>query len=119
MPTGANVKGLVRELRQKAAEARNMRVTIGFNTDYAAAVHEILTNHHPIGQAKYLHRAVEEIKPRLGGFIAKGNAAGGMAGAIQALEQAAFICMGQAKIYCPIDTGFLRGSATTTAAEPV
>lgn len=33
-------------------------VTIGFNMYYAAAVHEILTAHHPQGQAKYLETAL-------------------------------------------------------------
>lgn len=29
-------------------------IAIGFNTEYAAAVHENLNAHHPVGKAKYL-----------------------------------------------------------------
>ena len=43
--------------------------TIGFNTDYAAAVHEVLTNHHPVGQAKFLETAMREGAPKYGPFV--------------------------------------------------
>lgn len=33
---------------------------VSFNTDYAIYVHEILENHHPIGEAKFLENAVIE-----------------------------------------------------------
>ena len=35
-------------------------VTLAYGTDYAVYVHEILTNMHPIGRAKYLESAVKE-----------------------------------------------------------
>jgi len=43
--------------------------TIGFNTDYAAAVHEILDRHHPQGQAKFLENAMRELAPEFKGYI--------------------------------------------------
>lgn len=33
---------------------------VSFNTDYAIYVHEILENHHPIGEAKFLENALIE-----------------------------------------------------------
>lgn len=35
-------------------------VTLGFGTDYAVYVHEILTSRHPIGQAKFLEQPALE-----------------------------------------------------------
>jgi len=35
-------------------------VTLAYGTDYAVYVHEILTNQHPVGQAKFLESAVKE-----------------------------------------------------------
>ena len=51
--------------------------TIGFNTNYAAAVHENLTAHHDHGQAKYLSTAMEENAPKLAPFVA-GQMQGGV-----------------------------------------
>lgn len=35
-------------------------VTLAYGTDYAVYVHEILSNQHPSGQAKFLESAVKE-----------------------------------------------------------
>ncbi len=43
---------------------------IGFNTDYAAAVHENMVAHHDIGQPKYLTTALDQNASKLGPFIA-------------------------------------------------
>ena len=43
-------------------------VTVAYGTDYAIYVHEILTNEHPVGQAKFLESAVKEGMP---GFIGR------------------------------------------------
>ena len=49
-----------------------LTILVGFNTNYAAAVHECLTNHisgkvinHPRGQAKYLETAMRANEPLL------------------------------------------------------
>jgi len=42
----------------------------GFNTDYAAAVHERLEVHHPQGQAKYLEDAMRKNAAKMGPFVA-------------------------------------------------
>jgi hypothetical protein len=38
-------------------------VTMGFHTDYAIFVHEDLSAHHPVGQAKFLETAVNSRRP--------------------------------------------------------
>ena len=43
-------------------------VELAYGTDYAIYVHEILTNEHPVGQAKFLESAVKEGMP---GFIGR------------------------------------------------
>ena len=44
---------------------------IGFNTDYAAAVHERLDLHHAQGQAKYLETAVRNNAAKMAPFVAE------------------------------------------------
>jgi hypothetical protein len=46
-----------------------MTVRAGFNTNYAAAVHEVLTAHHEVGQAKFLETAVRRNEPKMDGYI--------------------------------------------------
>lgn len=43
---------------------------LGFNTEYAAAVHERLDVHHPQGEAKYLENSLRKNGPKFGPFIA-------------------------------------------------
>jgi len=43
--------GTVEEVKDTKKE---YEIAIGFNTTYAAAVHEDLNAHHPVGKAKYL-----------------------------------------------------------------
>ena len=45
------------------------RKTIGFNMEYAAAVHEILTNKHSNGQAKFLETAMRKSRAKVSQFI--------------------------------------------------
>lgn len=54
------------------AEIKGNRITkiIGFNTYYAAAVHNILTNNHLVGQAMYLARAMKEKAKLFKSFMA-------------------------------------------------
>lgn len=42
----------------------------GPTAPYAVYVHEIMTNHHPIGQAKFLERAVQEDSKKFARAIA-------------------------------------------------
>lgn len=48
---------------------KNITVEIGFNTEYAAAVHERIGARHKIGKAKYLEDPVNEAAPGLAGRL--------------------------------------------------
>ena len=52
-------------------EGSSISKKIGFNTDYAAAVHENMEAHHTRGQAKYLSTAMSNNAGKLGPFIAQ------------------------------------------------
>lgn len=45
-------------------------VTMGFNTNYAAAVHENMDAHHSQGEAKFLENAVKRGVPKVGQRVA-------------------------------------------------
>lgn len=50
----------------------NIKAQIGFNTDYAAAVHERLdVQHEAPGQAKFLATAIKNNQPKLVPFVGK------------------------------------------------
>jgi hypothetical protein len=53
------------------AENQDGRITatIGFNTNYAAAVHERLDVHHDQGQAKYLEVPLRQMDAKLTDFV--------------------------------------------------
>lgn len=44
---------------------------VGFNTDYAAPVHEKLNAAHAVGQAKFLEAAMKQNAPKLAPFVAE------------------------------------------------
>jgi hypothetical protein len=48
---------------------------IGFNTEYAAAVHENLEANHKVGQAKFLEAAMTEDAPKMAPYVAAKMAA--------------------------------------------
>ena len=52
-------------------EGTLIEAEIGFNTDYAAAVHERLDARHPQGQAKFLETAMRNNAPKFGPFMAR------------------------------------------------
>lgn len=71
---GSGIKG--RSAKQVAGdfpiEARGEEITkvIGFNTNYAEAVHERLDVHHPQGEAKFLAKAIRNNAAKFGPFVA-------------------------------------------------
>lgn len=53
------------------ASGVDLKVEIGFNTDYAAIVHEDLQANHPNGgEAKYLEKAIRKMYPQLLTYVA-------------------------------------------------
>lgn len=47
-----------------------LTIEMGFNADYAAAVHERLDQHHDQGEAKYLERAMRAEERKFESFVA-------------------------------------------------
>jgi hypothetical protein len=101
-------------------------VVIGFNTNYAAAVHEILTNKHPQGQAKFLEAAVKNAVET--GMVEKSIAfqmktvktIEGIGPAVaRGIERAALQILANAQTLCPIKTGALAASATWQGTDGV
>ena len=69
--TGA-LKGTGKVMAEK--EARAFRVVMGYgdeSVDYAVYVHEDLTAHHPVGQAKYLEIPFREAFGTIGDRLAQ------------------------------------------------
>lgn len=52
-------------------KAGSIEKTIGFATDYAAAVHERLDQHHEVGQAKYLETAMRNDAEKVAAYVAE------------------------------------------------
>lgn len=61
-------RGLLRDSQH--IEAEGDHGSIGYYTDYAVYVEEILTNKHPHGQAKYLGQPMETEAQTAIGFVA-------------------------------------------------
>jgi hypothetical protein len=49
-----------------------IEMEIGFNTNYAAAVHERLDVRHDQGQAKYLEIPMKQLAPKFNEFVGRG-----------------------------------------------
>jgi hypothetical protein len=52
-------------------EGKKIRVTLSYGTDYAVYVHEILTNFHKVGQAKFLESTLNESAPFIAARVAR------------------------------------------------
>jgi hypothetical protein len=52
-------------------EGETIHKEIGFNTDYAAAVHENTEAHHDMGQSKFLVTALQQNQSKLGPVVAR------------------------------------------------
>ena len=70
LPTSGSLKASGTTL---PAEIHGTVITavIGHNMSYAAAVHEVLTSHHPQGQAKFLEKAMRDNVPEFAPFMAE------------------------------------------------
>jgi hypothetical protein len=59
--------GTLRDSVKKNITQTTQKVTLSvrYTAPYAIYVHENLSNYHPIGQAKFLERAINEVKPNI------------------------------------------------------
>jgi len=72
--TGALKRSAVAEKAQSSGGGGGgggITAVIGFNTDYAAAVHERLEAHHDQGESKYLEKAMRRKAHKLKPFVEK------------------------------------------------
>jgi hypothetical protein len=99
---------------------RSIEKTVGFNTNYAAAVHERLDQQHEQGQAKYLETAMRNNAAKFESFVG-GRVAAGMKDPVAAARAAVDVfgehVIGDAQELAPVDTGALKASGTTLPAE--
>lgn len=56
-------------------EGNGVTKDLGFNASYAIFVHENLTAHHDVGQAKFLETSIKRNYPQMDGFVASWIAA--------------------------------------------
>lgn len=100
--------------------AEDASVIIGFNTNYAAAVHERLDLHHePPGQAKFLESALREagdrglVEKSIGIQVSAASSPAAIPAAVdRGILRAGLAILSNAQQKCPIDTGALAASAT-------
>lgn len=100
-----------RRLQRLAGKGVKANVSVSYKAEYAVYVHENLEAYHPIGQAKFLEQPARELRPALVRGIKDDLKAG--ATLLQALYRAGLKLQAASQELCPIDTGFLRNSATT------
>jgi hypothetical protein len=116
MSADVNVTNFVNALGEMPAGTP--RVVIGYGVDYAVYVHEILTNKHPQGQAKFLEAALNNAigsQMLQKAITLKTQNAKTLdelyQGIAQAVEITALQILGDSQQLCPILTGALAASA--------
>jgi len=57
------------EVEEPVSVGDQITCILGFTADYAVFVHEILTNHHDQGEAKFLEKAMQEYAADLVPFV--------------------------------------------------
>jgi uncharacterized membrane protein YdfJ with MMPL/SSD domain len=105
------VRAFLREREREAKEASGVTVAVGFSTGYAIYVHENLTAHHPVGQAKFLEEPARTMAAEIGRVVREAWAKTRDMG--QALLMGGLRLQREAQIRCPVDTGALKNSAFT------
>lgn len=111
------VQELLAKLRAKAAAAASGTkgsVKVSFRAPYAFWVHEHLTAHHVVGQAKFLEQPARQLRSD-GTFDKLIRAELGRG---RTVMQALLVCglklQREAQLLTPVATGLLKNSATTT-----
>lgn len=116
VPSKIQIDGLNRllaqlEAREKQARRdRHVNGVVSFGAPYAVYVHENLEARHPVGQAKFLEQPARERRQELSAITAQALRAG------KSLSEAVLAACVQLKDWAvaltPLDTGFLRSSAS-------
>lgn len=112
---------LVAQLRSMAAKSvknDNCSVSVGYGTDYAIWVHEILTNkHNPPTQAKFLEQPARTLSSdgTLARIVLQAKQSGKTMA--QGLLLAGLRLQRDSQALCPVLTGNLRASAFTRLSQ--
>lgn len=103
---GRRLLGRLTTLAERGAGAD---AVVGYSARYALFVHEDLEAHHPVGEARFLSRALRAGAPYRRAFIADALRRG--RSLYQAVRDWAFVLKRDSQARCPVDTGVLRASA--------
>lgn len=105
------VEKVIAGLKLRVPKAPRVVVRVGYGTNYGLFVHEDLSAHHRVGQAKFLEMPARQMAPELRQYIAQ-LVQQGMELA-QALLLAGLRLQAASQKLVPVDTGQLRASAFT------
>lgn len=86
-------------------------LTIGYHARYAIYVHEDLTAHHTVGQAKFLEQPLRQNMQKIVDNVTKAVANGRSLSEILLVEGKRIEIL--SKQLVPVDTGYLRSSSFT------
>jgi hypothetical protein len=114
MPKIEGIKQLKRRLDQLRKDSKRedgASVRVGYTASYAVYVHEDLTAHHTVGQAKFLLDPARALAKELGTIVATARKRGASTG--QGLLLAGLRLQRASQELVPVDTGNLRASAFT------
>jgi hypothetical protein len=94
-----------------SAKQQTTSVIVGYTAAYALFVHENLTAHHPVGQAKFLEQPIRVLASEIRRMVLD-NVKNGLT-LPQALLLAGLLIQRESMKLVPVDTGNLRASAFT------
>lgn len=126
MSAGAEVDIKAFEAAIASLGGGTIEMLIGFNADYAAAVHERLDLHHDQGQAKFLEAAIQHAQTA--GLLQKSvmlevsrcaSPAEIPIAVMRGVLKAGLQIIGDAQELAPVLTGFLKASGTWHEPELV
>jgi hypothetical protein len=107
-----NIKSLYEKLAKLGKKYSNEpTVVVGYTQNYAIFVHENMTAHHPVGQAKFLEQPARTMQDELKKIIRDAMKNGADLG--KALLMAGLRLQRESQKLCPVETGALRASAFT------
>lgn len=100
---------LLGRLTTRMEKAEGAEGVVGYAAPYAVYVHENLEAYHPVGEARFLSRALRAGAPFRRAFISDAVKRGRTL--YQAVRDWAFVLKRESQARCPVDTGRLRASA--------
>lgn len=106
---------LLGRLTTLAERGAGADAVVGYSAPYAVFVHEDLEAHHPVGEARFLSRALRAGAPFRRAFLADALRRG--RSLYQAVRDWAYVLKRDSQARCPVNTGALRDSAFVEARK--